>query len=309
MAGVDSRGLPKNNEALVNSTIAQAASGTGLSLPANPNTTRADMTVLQRGQKGARVSDRYQQALYRALQSGMIDLSMYEQGLRTGAPIGQLYAAKGITQETVDIDPEKDLYVQTTNPDGSISLTLAVPARKLKSADDLANSARNTIGEGGLRYAENYVKIFNTDDDPNRGKRVLQSFIETIAANESKARTGGYDLSNVNDVALLLQRYGDITQFKDAYNQEFFVNWNFSPDFTQDYGSIADVMFDPNANLQQVVQEEGLKDFRGETLEVAPLRPRNPEIYNAIRQQRPDFANASDEEIEAALQAAEAGGL
>ena len=302
-AGVDARGLPANgaNAALTDAVVDQIDQGSGSPLPPNPNTTRADLTMLSRGTKG-RVSERFAQAAFRQYKNARITRPDYESLIRTG----HLPMSSTITQT----DPTKDTWANITNPDGTTTRKLIIPARTLPKAAKAAaaDTGRNLLDEDGLKHLNNIASAFNTKDDPTRGTMLSNSFITALAANEGRARQAGYDLSSVNDVGLLFQRWTDLHVIRDAYNDEWFYNGRFNPDFTQDYGTLDEALFKPSVDKLAASGELEIPGTTtlgmfGTSPRLLGTKGRDPAVYNQVRQQFPEYAQSSDAEIEAAIAA------
>lgn len=266
--GVDGRGLPNNNanQALTDSVIANSVQQPGMPYPDNPNTTRADLTIVERGAKGKRIPERFAQASWRLLKGGIINQTQYESLMRTGRLPGAAPTIK-------DHDPKKDLIAQY--PDGSIKVV--IPARN--PDEDGVDYLRNTIGDDALSQLNKIASALDDESDSARGTRALASFAAVLAANENKARARGYDFSNVNDMMSLYQRYIDIGYFRDAYNDEWRYNGDWNPDFSQDFGTIGDALFAEGVDTATRSGEFEAVNERGG---VTPLKSYNPAYIQAL---------------------------
>ena len=292
-AGVDDRGLPLNNvnPALTDSVIQQTQEAAGTPLPPHPNMTRADTTMINRGTAGNRVNQRFATAAFRQYKNGRLTFAQYDSLMRTGnLPAGQAKISQ--------TDPKKDTWMTYTNPNtGQLVRQLVVPAR---DPEKDAQRGRNLIDDEGLAHINRIGAAYDTKDDPTRGIRLSNSFISALAQNENRARQMGYDLSNVNDVGVLFERWTQLHVIRDQYNDEWFNNGQFNPDFTEDYGELDEALF--NRAVDQEVDRASIADFGGTADPLTELKQRDPAIYQNIREGAPEFANASDEEIEQALQ-------
>jgi hypothetical protein len=295
-AGVDARGLPiGTNAPLTDSVIASTQDAPGTPLPANPSTLRSDVTLVNRGARGQRVSERLAQAAFRLYKGGRIDLNSYSSLIKTG----RLPAA---APEIKQFDPEKDTWA--VYPDGR--RVLIAPARKL---DDSTIAGRNLISEEGLSQLNRIASAFDTGDDDARGTRMMNSFIGAIEQNEQRASALGYRLDNVNDVISLFNRWTNLHVVRDAYNDEWFADGRVNPDFTNVYGSLDDLLLNPDID-QQFIEDRNLRvpgtttaGLGGQEPSVQDVRDRAPGFFDAARQSFPEFSNSSDEEIDAAFRA------
>ncbi len=295
--GVDGRGLPINgaNQALADTVVNAVQDAPGTSLPPNPNMTRADQTLLLRGTTG-RVSERLAQAAFRQYKNGRINFTQYDSLIRTGR----------LPQKPVEweqTDPTKDTWRVDPNTGHR---QLIIPARHVPTAKELAAKSRNLINEEGLAHIRTLERAYNTKDDETRGTKLTNAFITALASNEQRATRGGYDLSTVNDVGLLYQRWLDLHVFRDAYNDEWIINGRANPDFTEDYGTMPEVLFNQKVDQSAATGELEIPGtttlgFGGQSPAITPLKPRNPAVYDAIRVQFPEFAQSSDDEIEAKI--------
>lgn len=237
MNGVDGRGLPNNNNnpQLTDAVIMGGINAPGFPYPNNPNQTRSDMTMVQRGTGAARISDRFAQASWRLLKGGIITNEQYSSLMRTG----RLPASQ---PELVHHNPKEDLLA--VYPNGQVQIV--IPARDPDASR--ADWLRNTIGEDGLSQMNRWASALDDEFDDARGTRMMMSFSAALAQNEGKARARGYDYSNFNDITQLWQRFQQIAVFRDAYNQEWAYNGNWNPDFTEDFTSLGDALFDPRVD-------------------------------------------------------------
>lgn len=301
--GVDARGLPNNNAnpALTQSVLQNAAEQPGTPLPQNPQRQRADETIVNRGTSSRRISERFAQASYRLLKGGRITWDQYESLMTTGklpssAPEIKAFAPD---QDIFSIDPRSGQMRLVRK--GKPQLTAKEREAALKG-----RSGRNLVDEDGLDYVNNLAKGYDTEDDPNLGRKLVDGFLMTIQQNEQGLRDRGRDLSSVNDVAWAWSRYLDVMNFEGAYNDELFYNGRFTPEFSEDFGTVSQAFLDPR--LDEAVASGEFEDPRtGETVRsVAPLPGQqtigSSSVYNQIRQQFPQLANATDQEIEAELQ-------
>lgn len=294
-AGVDDRGLPiGGNNALTDSVIQQTIEGPGAPLPPHPSMTQADTTMLNRGASGNRVNARFATAAFRQYKNGRLNFVQYESLMRTGAlPV----AAPTISQT----DPTKDTWMTYVDPNTQQTVRkLIIPAR---DPDKENTAGRNLINDDGLAHINRIAGAYDTKDDPSRGIRLANSFVSALAQNENKARTMGYDLSTVNDIGVLFERWTQLHVVRDQYNDEWFADGQLFPDFTENYGELDDALF--NREVDMGVDRQSIADFTGEGSSAPPLtglKTRDPAVYESIRQGAPEFANASDEDIEAVLQ-------
>jgi hypothetical protein len=298
--GVDARGLPTNggNQALTDAVVNSVSGAPGMSLPPDPNMTRADQTIINRGTSG-RVSERFSQAAFRQFKNGRINFAQYDSLIRTG----RLPQVAPTFEQT---DPKKD----TWRVDANGNRQLIIPARHVPTQEELESNSRNLINKDGLAHLNRISGAYDTPDDPVRGTRLVGSFINALAGNERRAMQGGYDLSTVNDVGALYQRWVDLHVLRDAYNDEWFADGRFNPDFTEEYGTLDTALFDPRIDELAAggeLEVPGTTTFGlgGDNPGITPTKARDPAVYDAIRQQFPEFAQADDNAIEAAIQAQE----
>lgn len=313
LAGADNRGVSRRNTAMLDNTIAQAAQGTFPPLPGNPDKHRADMAVANRGNSGVRVSKKYADAAYGLLSRKIIDLNIYSTMMRTGAPLGQILAAQGIDQKIVQGDPGKDTFLQYIDPaTGMLTRKLIIPARKIPSLKDMQEASRNTFDDDALAHLYNNIApIYNTDEDKQRGKRLVKTFIEDMAGHELTARAEGYSFRNLNDAATLFRRWNDMHVLSDAYNRENdgIMGWSwtdFTPEFTTEYGTINENIFNRNFDTvaKQVIEEQGLKTTGGTPVQLTPLKNQfvSDEQIAGLRLNFPELTQGkTDEDIRAAL--------
>lgn len=301
LAGSDNRGVSRRNTAMIDNTITAAGQGRPAPMPGNPNKHRADMAIASRGNASTRVGKKYADAAYGLLSRGIIDINVYGAMIKTGAPLGDILAAQGISQKIVQGDPSKDTFIDTINPDGTVSRKLIIPARKIPSAKDLKDQYRNTFGGAAIDHLYNHLsKSYNTDDDPDRGVRTVNSFIADMAPNEASARANGYSYENLNDIAMLYQRWADAHVIEDVYNRELSGGWFDKPTFSQTYGSIDQRIFDRSfdQDVQQVIQDEGLETSGGNELRLTGLKEIGGAEVGFLRQQFPnETAQMSDMQI------------
>lgn len=307
IAGNDGRGVSRRNTAMVNNTIQAAGQGRPAPVPGNPNQHRAQIAVANRGNEGVKVSDAYANAAYGLLSRGVIDINIYSSMIRTGAPLGSLLAQQGIEQSIVQGDPTKDTFIDTVNPDGSISRQLIIPARRVPSLEDLQSQHRNTWADDAVNHLyNNLAPTYNTDDDGERGRRMVNTFLADLSANEAEARANGYSFQNRNDAALLFQRWSDFHVLQNSYDRELASGWFADPTFSQTYGSIDSRIFDRDfdAQMRTVIEEEGLETAGGNPLRLTPLKDIGGAEVQYLRQQYPDdTANMTDAQIIQAVQA------
>lgn len=297
IAGVDSRGVPRNNTQLVDATVQAAGQGRPQPLPSHPAKVQMDMLVANRAQKGAKLSKAYTDAAYGMLTRGMIDIGLYSQMLNTGAPLGTLMAARGMKMEYTQTDPSKDTWMQVTMPDGTVQRKLVIPARKVPSQADLEAQARNLLHGDALKSLQSYASTYNTKDDPDRGTRTVSAFMADLAANETAARAGGYDFGNILDVNSLYQRWMDFHVLEKAYDRQLDVEWGFSPTFSQQYGSVDARLFDRSLDYQKIIEEEGLETPGGNPIRITPLKPLSG-AQIATLQQLPGMEGLSPAQIQ-----------
>ena len=297
IAGVDSRGVPRNNTQLVDATVEAAGQGRPQPLPSHPAKVQMDMLVANRAQKGAKLSKAYTDAAYGMLSRGMIDIGLYSQMLNTGAPLGTLMAARGMKMQYTQTDPSKDTWMQVTMPDGTVQRKLVIPARKVPSQKDLEAQARNLLHGDALKSLTSYASTYNTKDDPDRGTRTVASFMADMAANETAARSAGYDFGNILDVNSLYQRWMDFHVLEKAYDRQLSVEWGFAPTFSQQYGSVDSRLFDRSLDYQKIIDEEGLETPGGNPIRITPLKPLSGAQISAL-QQLPGMEGMSPAQIQ-----------
>jgi hypothetical protein len=265
------------------------------------------MTMINRGTNG-RISERFAQAAYRQYKNARINRAEYESLIQTG----HLPVDSKITQT----DPTQDTYMTVTMPDGTTSRQLIVPGRNLQDPKDVNTSHRNLINDDGLKHVLRLTTAYNTPDYPTRGTDLMNSFIVALSVNEGRARQLGYDLSTINDVGLLFQRWTDLHVVRDAYNDEWMLNGRRSPDFTADYGRLDEALF--NELIDDVVETGELEipgtsnalGLGGQSPSLLNLKERDGSVYDKIRRDAPEFRprqgetlEQNNERIEAELQA------
>lgn len=295
--GVDSRGLPLNgnNPALTNNAIAAAQSGPGTPIPNSPSRTRADMTVVNRGTRGNRLTERQTQAAFRLYKGGLLPLDSFTHYMQTGRLPSSAPEVK-----FEQFDPERPVYA---NVNGHLQMVLP-PSR---ISDEELNRSRNLFGDEGLSMLNRLASAYDTPDDPQGGTRMIQAFRQAVSFNEKAISGRQMRLNNVNDVERLWRYWTDINVIRDAYNDEVFVDGRINPDFNQVYGDMNEVFMDPRFN-QEFIEERNLRvggtttaGLGGDEFSVMEVPPRDPALYDRIRREAPEFANATDQEIETVL--------
>lgn len=292
VAGVDARGYPvgTTNQQLADGVEESVRGGPGTQLPPNPDTSRADVRMINRGTSGKRVNERLAVAAFRQYKNGRINWVQYKSILDTG----HLPVAGPVIEQT---NPAFDTWATFPAVNGAPARRVLIqPGRDIKNDN---RSGRNTLDDDALTHLKSISSAYNTTDDPVRGTRLINTFMGVLSANEQKATTAGYDLSNILDVQALFQRFNEIYVVRDAYDDEWSHNGNAFPDFTKDFGTIDEALF--NRNLDNLDRKSIANFFFGEAAPLKPLKDRDPAIYENIRQQAPEFAQSSDEEIEEAL--------
>lgn len=288
VAGVDARGLTTNgtNEALTNSAIEQGKAAPGAPYPDNPNRTRADMTMVQRGTKG-RVSEKLAQSAWRLMKGGLINNTEYDHVMRTG----RMPTAAPVIK---DHDPKKDLIAVHQN--GSVSIVMSA-----RDPDAAIDAARNTWSDDALKQLNSQASALDDESDDARGTRTLSSFLAATSGYENLLRSKGYDLGNVNDAMILYQRFIDTAVLKDAYDSEWRMNGWFTPDFNTEYGTIWEAMFDKDLDKldKSDLEVPGTTSFGfgGEQPGLVPLKPRNPAEIQAVMQATGATAEEAEELI------------
>ena len=301
IAGVQGN-LPRSNSQLMTSTIDAAAAGHPLPVPQDPNTTRANVTIAERGAPGKNLTPAYRNAAYGLLRARMIDMDIYTSMMRTGAPLGQIMAARGIKTKFTQTDPSRDTWMEYTDANGNVQRQLVIPARKVPSASDMEKQYRNTFAGPALNHLGGLAKIYNTKDDPQRGERLISAFMADMTANEQMARSSGYDFGNINDVNILFQRWNDFHVLARSYDREMTGFFGTGPTFSQRYGSIDSRIFDRNFDnqMREVIEEEGLETEGGNPVRLTPLKSISAEEVQFIRSQFPtETQGMSNEEIAA----------
>lgn len=292
-SGVDDRGFPiGKNTALTDSVMQQTIGGPGLALAPDPATTAVDITRINRGVRGARMNPSLATSLYRQYKNGMLDFTQYKSLYDTGK-------LPGSQQVFVSHDPKDDLFIETNHPDGSVTRKMVQRAR-----DPAANkNGRNLLSDEGYEMIKSIATAYNTPDDPQRGTNLVLSFLGMIDNNEKRLTERGYVLDNAVDAAGAMRRWLDLYVNRDEMDDEWFGSGQFRPKFVQKFGELTDAFFNPRVDEElTLAQRDSNADFGDAAAPLQNLKPRDPRIYDAIRQQAPEFANASDEVIEQALQ-------
>jgi len=305
-AGVDDRGMPVGgNEVLSQSVFEQAQAGPGSPLPASPSSQRADATLINRPVRGKRISKRKLDAAYRQWKGGHIDTAQYAFYRNQG----RLPTPPGEKPEITKLGPKDSLYATWIPTDGGPAKSqLLVPAR------EGGIDSRNPVEGDALKHLTEIAKALNTTDDPSRGFRIQTEFLGILGENEQKAILAGYDYSNLTDVALLWQRFVNLGVVRDAVNDEWRFMGSITATFHSKYGSLADALFNRSLDDKEKFDREELSStltsiHRGifglgdPAPPLQPLKARPQATYDNIRRSAPGFANASNEEIEEALQA------
>lgn len=277
LAGDDGRGPSRRNRAMLDNMSKEAADSPRSPLPGHPDKHRADMTVANRGDSGTRVGRAYKNAAYGLLSREVIDVGVYNTMINTGAPLGEILAAQGIKTEIVQGSPTQDTFIQRTGPNGVISRELIIPARKVPTAKEQADLARNNFGGAAVKHLyERLAPTYNTDSDKERGTRLVNTFIRDMSINEAKARAAGYSFNNLADLNLLFARWNDMHVVRDIYNREVSNRkfWFDKPTYTQAYGQIDERIFDRNfdTKLRQMITEEKLTTPSGAPIRLTGLK-------------------------------------
>ena len=293
-AGVTGGGLPLDRNAQLTANVVESTqTGPGTPLPANPNQQRMDNTIVQRGTTGRRLNRKQLDAAYRMYKGGRLSLASYQTYMNTG----QL--PSGTKTSVVQMNPKLDTWMVITDASGNeIGRKIVERAR-----DPDKNTGRNVVSGDALSNLNNMASAYNTGDDKTRGTDLLGGFLSVLEQNENAGRAAGYDYGNVNDVASLYQRYQDLYVFRDAYNDEWFFNGDWDPDFTQDFGSIAQALF--SRKVETAIASGEFEDPRsGETIAgITPLKTLTAADIENIRANVPELAEASAEEVQAAYDA------
>lgn len=298
-AQVDDRGLPIGgaNQTLTNSVVEQGREGPIASLPLNPDMTRADVTMLNRGVSGNRVNNRFATAAFRQYKAGRINFAQYDSLMRTGAlPVE--------APTIVQTDPKKDTWI--VNPNG----TRKILERARDPEDD--PRGRNIFTKEGLAHIRLASESLDTEDDPHRGFGITNTFFSWAGDNEQKLTNMGYDFKNLADQASMWNLFSNAYVIRDQLNDEVFFQGDFMPDFEERYGDVDDAIFNPRFQKDfggddGRANRESITDFTGENpVNDQRLKQQrqigNPQTYEEIRQQYPQLRGVSDEEIEAELQ-------
>jgi hypothetical protein len=303
-AGVDDRGMPLGGPpALIESVLAQTEQAPGSPLPGNSSQQRADMTVVNRGTTSTRLSQRQMDSAFRLLKGGRMSQAAYDTYIQTGS----LSAGTKMTIE--QLDPTKDTFAVYTDAAGNQSMKLLEPARTPTTPK---MPTRNLIDGEGLKTINRMADAYNTPDDPTRGTAIAQNLINVFAEAESLAVAHGYDYSNINDITLLTNRYYELLVVRDAHDAEWRFNGEVNPDFTQNYGSIAQALFNPK--IDETFDRAALEEIEANVgpnpvTRITPLKARPAGFYDEVRENaaqagNAEVANMSDGQIEELAQQA-----
>lgn len=293
LVGADSRGVSRRNTAMVEGMITEAGKGRQTMAPGSPDRHRANMTIALRGNNSTRIGKKYQNAAYGLLANGVIDINTYATMMRSGAPLGQILASQGIDSKIVQGSPDKDTFIEYKDPvTGLMRRDLIIPARKVLSASEMEERYRNTWGGDAVNHLYNHVaKTMNTENEPKRGERLVNTFLADLAGHEATARANGYSFQNRNDAMLLFRRYSDMHVMRDVYNREVSDSWwRDKPTFSQAYGNIETRIFDRNFDqqMQGIVEEHELETASGNQLRLTPLKEVGGAEIEWLRDQFPD---------------------
>lgn len=292
--GVNSQGIPiGRNQVLADNVVNSVGSDPGFPMPPHPGQQAMDINRVNRGTTGRRVSPALAASAFRLYKNGRMTIDQYASVIRTG----RLPAA---APEIKAFSPEDNVYA--TYADGTMVLLQA--ARKLGDSDSL-NYGRNLIGEDGLAQLNKIAGAYDDETDDARGTRLMTSFFDALQGNEQRAAMLGYRLDNVNDTIALFKRWTDLHVLRDAYNDEWFVDGRFNPDFTTDYGTLPEVLLNPEID-QQWARDQGLEvpgstflGMGGQAPEVGNVRPRPANFVEMAKKVFPYMENYSPEEIDA----------
>jgi len=288
LAGVDDRGLPPNNEVLVDSVIDQARQGPVGATGREPNAVRADITMMNRPNKGKRLSQRKADGAYRLMMDQTISFADFEYYMRNN---GQHRPFVGKISPR---NPRMDYYQE--NQDGSQTLIQAA-----RDPDKDSQDGRNKLTAEGRRQVERNFSVLNTDEYPDRGLHTENSFYRMLAHTEQRAINAGYDYGNPLDMASLSKRFLDFNVIIPAYNSEVRTDDEWFPSFSNNYNASGpyDYMF--NRDTENIDIDEispGIQMFGADALPLEPLKARPDWFYDNVRRSEPGLENASDAQIE-----------
>lgn len=285
-SGIDDKGYPvgTENQQLQDGMEQAVKEGPGFALPPDPATTQADINMINRGTTGKRINERLAIAAYRQYKNGQLNWAAYSSILQTG----RLPAA---APEIVQTKPDQDTWA--VYPNGR--RVLLQPARDFKK-DSLGG--RNTLDDDALAHLNRIVSAYNTPDARQRGTQLVGTFINALSGNEQKATDAGYDLSNLLDVQSLWTRFNQIYVVRDAYDDEWFHNGEWQPDFTTNFGTIDEALFNREVDL---IDRKSIANFFGDASELTSLKGRDPGFFDRVRRGAPENRGRSDAEIEAIL--------
>ena len=291
-AGVE-KGLPLNRNAELTENVLEAShEGPGTPLPRNPDQKRIDNTLVNRPNKGRRLSKAKADASYRLWKDGDISTESYTSILNTGD------LPSGITTSVEQRDPEKDTVLVFKDAKGNfLSEIITTPGRH--NGTDI----RNTLKGDALAWVLTNASNYNIPDYPTRGTDLANGFADVLNQNEAQARVRGYAYDNVTDIAALWKRYTNTYFLRDAYNAEWRYDGEWDPEFSQNIGTLAEALFSDKVDAAFASGE--FEDARGGNFaDATPLKDfglTDAQFAEIEAQNIPELEGATREEIQAAF--------
>lgn len=291
--------LPVNgrNQALVDQVIERSVQQPGPQSPGTPSQVAAENRVLERGPKNGRVSSAFTSAAWRKYKRGEIDFPTYQHLVNTGR------FPSGATTEIEQFDPKKGpVWAITRDANGNVALQKIIEGSE--DADAQAAKLRNLIEGDAMeqinKWGEDLAEQLGTGKN---GTQYTMEFFSMLSQNESAARQRGYDYGNIGDISQLWQRYKQLNIVSEAIDNELIYKGQWNTDFQTAFGkTIEEALFSDigEGDLAELEDPTRTNAFgRGPSPSVIGLKPRDPGLYNAIKQEYPGI---TDEQIDQILQ-------
>jgi hypothetical protein len=257
-AGVNGRGMLVGNNAISEAAGVAMTTGSPGAPPGGftQSETKAATAVVKAIKPGTtRFNEAQMRSMYRLYRDGKLTTNDIDSLRRTG----QLPRPPGEYQTLNTGDGSQALYYL----DGVGGATLVAEGGKG------ANSNRITLTDDGLKEASKAFEQFGDNAAAFRNE-----FVASLFDARDQIQTRGFDLERPEDVGRLSQLFAQGVIIREDYNDEFYEDGEFFPDYTANYGTIWESILNPvnRDGVQRFVTKENSGIF-GDDLQLGSVPP------------------------------------